>query len=488
MRTFSFLLAAGVAALAAGAGAQLPPAARSARDLARAERAERAAAASLAERPALPPAPWAQGDPADSLYSAGRAALRRNNWRGAASIFRQISERYPRSAYVNESLYWQAFALRNTRRNEDLKTALEALKTLEGRDPKAMAVRDAPALKTQICGELARQGDQPCAASIVSTAQGDDSATRGRSGARSSAQQATSCPSGGDDDERMMALNALLQMDPDQAMPILKRLLERRETCYAPLRRKAVWLISQKGGREAADLLLRTAQEDPDRETREQALFWMGQVDDPRVVDLLAGILRSSTADEGMKNRAIHALSQHNNPRGQQMLREFAEREGESSDLRQQAIFWLGQSSNRENTTFLRGLYGKVKDEDLKEKIMFSLSQQQNAGNEAWLTSILENGRESVEIRKKALFHLGQMSTVSLDDLLAAYGRMTDQELKEQFIWVLSMRSERAAVDKLMEIARTEKDRSLKQKAIFWLGQSRDPRVAKFLEELISKP
>jgi hypothetical protein len=38
-----------------------------------------------------------------------------------------------------------------------------------------------------------------------------------------------------------------------------------------------------------------------------------------------------------------------------------------------------------------------------------------------------------------------------------------------------------------MDIARTDKDRDLRGKAVFWLGQSKDPRAVKFLEDLISK-
>ena len=38
-----------------------------------------------------------------------------------------------------------------------------------------------------------------------------------------------------------------------------------------------------------------------------------------------------------------------------------------------------------------------------------------------------------------------------------------------------------------LSIARNEKDKELRKNAIFWLGQSRDPRVVKFLLELIEK-
>ena len=37
------------------------------------------------------------------------------------------------------------------------------------------------------------------------------------------------------------------------------------------------------------------------------------------------------------------------------------------------------------------------------------------------------------------------------------------------------------------DIAKNEKDSELRKKAIFWLGQSRDPRVQQFLMDLINR-
>ena len=59
--------------------------------------------------------------------------------------------------------------------------------------------------------------------------------------------------------------------------------------------------------------------------------------------------------------------------------------------------------------------------------------------------------------------------------------------MKEQLIFVYSQRREPAAVDKLLEIAQKETDRDLRKKALFWLGQSNDPRVMKFLEDIINR-
>ncbi len=90
-----------------------------------------------------------------------------------------------------------------------------------------------------------------------------------------------------------------------------------------------------------------------------------------------------------------------------------------------------------------------------------------------------------MEVRENAIFWAGQSDRTSVDDLGRLYERMPDQQLKEKLIFALSQRDERAAVDRLMDIARNETDPKLRKKAIFWLGQSDDPRVADFLLELI---
>ena len=118
---------------------------------------------------------------------------------------------------------------------------------------------------------------------------------------------------------------------------------------------------------------------------------------------------------------------------------------------------------------------------------MFSLSQQRGVGNEQWLMNIAVNPKEDIELRKKALFLAGQAG-VSIQELAALYDRIGDNELKDHLIFVLSQRqSDRAATDKMFDIAKNEKDPELRKKAIFWLGQSRDPRVQQFLIDLINK-
>ncbi|HET7187544.1 MAG TPA: outer membrane protein assembly factor BamD, partial [Gemmatimonadaceae bacterium] len=55
-----------------------------------------------------PPAPWAEADPADSLYREARETLNRGEYRRAAALFGQITQRYPSSTYAADALYWRA--------------------------------------------------------------------------------------------------------------------------------------------------------------------------------------------------------------------------------------------------------------------------------------------------------------------------------------------------------------------------------------------
>jgi HEAT repeat protein len=437
--------------------------------------------------PLLPPEPVAQKDPADSLSRLAREALSRNDFKRAAEIFHRITEIYPQSAHAGQSLYYEAFSLYRSGNTDDLEAARDRLSTLGRRFPSLARGSEARTLVTRVCGELAKRGDQDCARTIAERAEGADSDVTSGQTRTIPGGRAQSCPSEDDDnDDRMVALSALMQMDAERAMPILQKLLASRDACSAGLRRKAVFIVSQKRTEQTADILMNSARNDPDQEVREQAVFWLSQVPGERPITLLDEILKSN-ANTALKEKAVFALSQKGEGRAQAILRELASREGENEDLRDKAIFWLGQRRSPENTEFLRALYGRIGNQDLKEKILFSLSQQKGAGNDRWLMDIAVNPREYIELRKKAVFSASQAGVAS-SEFASLYDRMNDTELKDQIIFVFSQRGrDPAAMDKLFQIARSDRDPELRKKAIFWLGQSRDPRAQKFLEDLINR-
>lgn len=417
----------------------------------------------------IPPAPWSVADPADSLYRQAREALGRDDYVRAAALFRRIHDDFPKSEYAADSYYWEAFALYRRGGSEDLRRALAALDTQRRSFPRASTRGDADALRTRITGALAQGGSAVAAESVVTDAD----------------RAAVDCPDE-DDDERIAALNALLQMDEERAVPILEKVLARRDECSVVLRRKAVFLLAQKEDEGTAQALLRVLNTDPDQEVREQAVFWLSQVHSDEAVDALEGIVMSSR-DMEIREKAIFALSQQDGERSTAILRRFAGQNDAPSELREKAIFWLGQEG-RGNSRFLMDLYRQLDDEELKEKVIFSVSQMRGDSSARWLMGIATDAKEPVEMRKKALFWVAQADGgMALDELFDLYGRMEEREMKEQLIFVYSQRHEAKAVDKLMEIARTEEDRELRKKAVFWLSQSRDPRVADFLLEVINQ-
>jgi len=284
---------------------------------------------------------------------------------------------------------------------------------------------------------------------------------------------------------RVAALNALHQMDEERAMPVLRRVLARRDPGSVCLRRKAVFLVAQHGAAGSEDLLLNTARSDPDAEVRGQAVFWLSQVGTDEAVVALDSILRF-TKDPDIQDKAVFALSQHGSERAQAALHAYASRSDISDAIREKAIFWIGQSGSKADEAFLRSLYPKLKGEELKKKLLFSISQTGTKESLAWLLDVARNKGESLEMRKQALFWAGQNGATSAD-LATLYNTFAERELREHLIFVMAQDGDRPAADKLLEIAKKDPDPELRKKALFWLGQIDDPRAAEVLEEIISQ-
>ena len=221
------------------------------------------------------------------------------------------------------------------------------------------------------------------------------------------------------------------------------------------------------------------------QDARENAIFWMSHVDDPRTVGYIEEMLKTSN-NSAIQDKSIFALSQQGSDRAKAILRDFATNENESDKLRGQAIFWLGQGRHGESPEYLRSLYSRVRSKELKDKVIFSISQQRGAESEKWLLDLVANKSEPIEMRKKALFWAGQ-GGASMSKLASMYSTTDEKEMKEQMIFVFSQKREPAAFDKLMDIAKNDPDREARKKAMFWLGQSKDPRVAQMLSDIINR-
>ncbi|MGH7620491.1 MAG: HEAT repeat domain-containing protein [Gemmatimonadaceae bacterium] len=419
-------------------------------------------------------------DPADSLFRLGKAALNDNDYRRAANLFSQVAEKYPNFANAADALYWRAWALYHLgldrHAKSDLDDALASIDKLQTRYPQATAATtDAASLRTQIRGAQANLGDARAATDITKEAKG--------------LTQAGSCAGPkGDEEMRLAALEGLLNMNAADAVPILKDVLKQRDPCRIELRKKAIWLISQKRQADVVSTLLDVARNDPSVDVRKEALFWMSQTHSEAAITALDSVLFSAR-DDDVRKQAIFALSQQqSSDRARQAIRRAAESDKMSEDIRSEAIFWLGQS-NMADLDYFKTLYQKTPNVELRKKIVFAVSQTRLPGASTWLIDIARDKSADIDVRKDAIFYAAQGKAVDFAQLSSLYDQSRgDNELQDQILFVISQRREAAAVDKLMDIAKNDPSIERKKSALFWLGQKNDPRIKQFIRDIVTKP
>jgi hypothetical protein len=95
----------------------------------------------------------------------------------------------------------------------------------------------------------------------------------------------------------------------------------------------------------------------------------------------------------------------------------------------------------------------------------------------------------STDTRRNAVFWVsqaaGDAATRGLDSLVS--DERGDQEIREQAVFALSQRPKDEGVPILIRVAKTNKDPEIRRKALFWLGQSEDPRALALFEEILTK-
>jgi hypothetical protein len=97
------------------------------------------------------------------------------------------------------------------------------------------------------------------------------------------------------------------------------------------------------------------------------------------------------------------------------------------------------------------------------------------------------NLREST--RKSATFWLSQEAAAAATDGLAeiAEDEQGDRDIRMAAVFGLSQRPRDEGVPILIRIATTNDDPEIRKQALFWLGQSDDPRAVELFEELLTK-
>jgi len=426
----------------------------------------------------IPPAPWAQGDPADSVYRAARNALNNGEYGRAAKLFADISKNYPKSAYQNDARYYEAVARYKVGTTEELKAAAKLLEPMtskgsatnvayEGR--RGANDSEIAALYARVNGALAQRGDRGAAALVEKQA--------AQTGAAPCDQE--------DIQVRSEALNVLSQMDPAAANPILRRVLDKKDECSAQLRRNAVFMLGRRGDAESTTLLMTVAKSDPNASVRSEAISFLGRMPGDAGLNALEEMLRTEQ-DERIQRAVVRALTSSENPKARAGMRSLIDRKDAPITLRVEAINSLNNDrATADDAAYLRNLYSKADNDRLKEAIINAVSRMGGAENDQFILNIARNTNESSQLRSTAISRYFRSSTGSVADIGKLYDSADNYNLRSQIINVLANRKEPEATDKLIDIVKNSTVVSLRTQAINALARKNDSRTIQLLNDLL---
>jgi hypothetical protein len=117
------------------------------------------------------------------------------------------------------------------------------------------------------------------------------------------------------------------------------------------IREKAIFSLSQSEASWAAETIARTGREDRSGKIRQEALFWLAQMDAPTAPDTLLEAIEKDP-DPGVRKHAVFALSQLDDGKGVPLLIRVG-KESSQREIRKEAYFWLAQSDDPEALKYL---------------------------------------------------------------------------------------------------------------------------------------
>jgi hypothetical protein len=95
------------------------------------------------------------------------------------------------------------------------------------------------------------------------------------------------------------------------------------------------------------------------------------------------------------------------------------------------------------------------------------------------------NDRLPRNVRSATDFWLSRGAAAALG--VSGSDESDDDEVRAQAVFALSQQPRESAVPRLIEIVRTSKRPAVRAQALFWLGQSGDPRAVDLFEDILRR-
>lgn len=221
-----------------------------------------------------------------------------------------------------------------------------------------------------------------------------------------------------------------------------------------------------------------------DADLDDKPVFWLGQqAKDPSIAFLEKSFNSARTKDN--RKHLVAAIGIHGpSARGFRFLKSVLTG-NYALKVRKDAAFWIGLQHSADSVKLLTRTVRSDSSEKIREQAVFGLFLNKHESSAGVLVDLAKNSKEK-EVRKKAIFWLGQKAVEKTEELLAdVVNNEKDSDIQEAAVFALSRHPK--GVDKLLKLADSHRSFNVRKSAIFWLGQSGDPRALDLILKILKK-
>ncbi len=387
---------------------------------------------------AAQPAPAAAGAPAAddaSLYADGTRAINESRWQDAVGLFGKVADL--RGEHAEGALYWKAYA---QSKEGQAAAALETCAALRRLYANSRWIEECGALEIEI---------------------------RGKSGDPVTPQTEP------DENLKLLALNALMQQDQKQAIPILQRILAGNQS--EELKKRALFVLAQNQSPEAQALIGQIARGQSGPELQIKAIQMVAAAKGQQSGDMLSDIYQHSSSTEVKK-----AILRSYVISGDSARLLAAARQESDPDLVHTAVQSLGAQGEGAD---LLTLYKANNNAEVKSAIINSLIAAGSRGIGP-LTEIAAT-EPNADLRRRAIRNLGIAGGMSAaPSLVTTYQKSSDEETKRAAAQALFLAND---AHDLIALARNEKDMEMKKYLVQQLSLMRSPEATEYMLEILNK-
>ena len=245
--------------------------------------------------------------------------------------------------------------------------------------------------------------------------------------------------------------------------------------------------VSSNEFRARAKVLEVARNQSENAELRATAIRVLGNREDGAALDDLVRIYETDTNRE-IKEQIINTLADIEDPRAYAKLVEVARNPAGDSDLRRHAVRRLGDREGEASVDELFRIFEAERDPEVRAEVLRALGHHDSPRARARIGEIARARGGDRDLRRTAVRILvedEEHEPAGVELLVSLYDSETDAELKGDILRALADTKSKAALRKLLDVARRDPDVELRKQAVLLLGESDDPEAAKFLEELL---